>query len=161
MSSTFAVGYYTYSWYQYSASSSSTSKNLGVTKTFDSLGLTWNGYKYTDNWCVGGGDVHTTVCIDSFPFIYVDNQQLASRAQWAPPLRSFNNVNTVLGLGRDTSTSSTTSYNFVDIAYQAGLLKDNAFSFQGDSVNEGMAHVTFGGYNKADFTGDVDWFDMA
>ena len=70
-------------------------------------------------------------------------------------------MNTVLGLGRDTSTSSTTSYNFVDIAYQAGLLKDNSFSFEGDSVDEGQAHVTFGGYNKQDFTGDVDWFDMA
>ena len=39
MSSTFAVGYYTYSWTQYNAGASSTSKNLGVTKTFESLGL--------------------------------------------------------------------------------------------------------------------------
>lgn len=68
-------------------------------------------------------------------------------------------MNTIVGLGR--SSSSTTSYNFIDTAYEAGLLKSNAFTFQGDMVNEGQAHVTFGGYSSQDYTGDIDWFDMS
>ena len=28
-------------------------------------------------------------------------------------------------------------------------------------VNEGQAHVTFGGYSSQDYTGDIDWFDMS
>ena len=159
LSSTFAFGFYTYSWDQYNPSDSTTYHNIGVTKTFQSIGLTWTGYKYTDNWCIGGGDVHTTVCLDSLPFIYVDEQELVNKAQWVPPLRDFDNVNTIVGFGRPSSSEA--SYNFLDIAYEAGLIKDNAFTFQGDLVNEGQAHVTLGGYSKQDYTGDIDWFNMA
>ena len=159
LSSTFAFGFYTYSWDQYNPSDSTTYHNIGVTKTFQSIGLTWTGYKYTDNWCIGGGDIHTTVCIDSLPFIYVDEQELVNKAQWVPPLRDFDNVNTIVGFGKPSSSDA--SYNFLDIAYEAGLIKDNAFTFQGDLVNEGQAHVTLGGYSKQDYTGDIDWFNMA
>ena len=55
-------------------------------------------------------------------------------------------MNTIVGFGKPSSSDA--SYNFLDIAYEAGLIKDNAYTFQGDLVNEGQAHVTLGGYSK-------------
>ena len=70
-SSSFAQTYATWSTKMYYPTYSSTSKNNDVSKTFWSLGLQYKGTQYTDTWCLGGGDVHITVCLDDQRFVYV------------------------------------------------------------------------------------------
>ena len=65
ISSTFSSSFTSYSYSFWDPTDSSTSVDYGVTKRFDSIGLSWEGYKYEDVWCLGGGDVHTTVCLEN------------------------------------------------------------------------------------------------
>ena len=136
---------------------SSTYVDYGVTKRFQSIGLFWTGWKFEDTWCLGGGDVHTTVCLEEQQFIQITSQQ--NPKVWTPPFKSYDNVNTIVGVGK--STDETASYSFLDRAYEAGLLMNNAFTFQGVSVDYEYAHLTIGGYNEADMSSEIDWVDMS
>ena len=64
-------------------------------------------------------------------------------------------MNTIVGIGK--SSSSDVSYSFLDRAYEAGLLMNNTFTFQGVSENEKYAHLTIGGYNELDMASEIDW----
>lgn len=74
---------------------------------------------------------------------------------WTPPFKSFNNVNSIVGIGK--SSSSDASFSFLDRAYEAGLLMNNTFTFQGVTEDEQYAHLTIGGYNEMDMATEVDW----
>ena len=68
-------------------------------------------------------------------------------------------MNSIIGLGKDTNGSGI-AYNFIDRAYEEGLLKYNTYAFQGVTEDEKYAHLTIGGYNAADMDGDIDWYSM-
>ena len=75
---------------------------------------------------------------------------------------AFGNVNTILGLG--LSSDSDSSYSFLEQAYDAGYLADNAFAFQGvayessDPSAQGTAHITLGGFEESDISGDMQYY---
>jgi hypothetical protein len=48
---------------------------------------------------------------------------------WNPPLKSYGNVNAIFGLGRDPDADPLKEYNFINRAYEAGLIKNNTYSF--------------------------------
>ena len=50
---------------------SSTAKDKIKESDFWSLGLSFEGTQYYDTWCLGGGDVHITVCMDDQKFQYI------------------------------------------------------------------------------------------
>lgn len=74
---------------------------------------------------------------------------------WTPPFKSFSNVNTIVGVGK--SSDSDASFSFLDRAYEAGLLMNNTFTFQGVTEDEQYAHLTIGGYNEMDMSTEIDW----
>ena len=104
---------------------------------FESIGLEWQGEKYNDIFCLGAGDVHTTVCMEDFPFIVTSSQINSNKAQWDPPLRDYEdgNVNTIVGLGFDSSVDPDNSFNFLQQAYEAGYIANNTYTFQGVQSN--------------------------
>ena len=63
-SSAFSSTFAKYTTMVYNPLYSSTAKNNDVLKTYWSLGLQFQCTQYTDQWCLGGGDVHITVCLD-------------------------------------------------------------------------------------------------
>ena len=153
ISGTFANSFTTYSTKFWNPTLSSTAVDYGVTKKYDSIGLSWTGYKYEDVWCLGGGDVHTTVCLENYNFVQITTQN--NPKTWSPPFKSFKNVNTIVGIGK--SSPSDASFSFLDIAYEAGLLMNNTFTFQGVTEDEQYAHLTIGGYNEMDMASEIDW----
>ena len=81
ISSTFANTFTTYSTSFWDSALSSTYVDYGVTKQFDSIGLQFQGYKSEDTWCLGGGDVHTTVCLENQQFVMITKQNTRSSQQ--------------------------------------------------------------------------------
>jgi len=71
VSSTLAQSYATWSTKMYYPTYSTTSKDLDVLKSYWTMGLYYQGTQYTDTWCLGGGDVHITVCNEDQRFVYV------------------------------------------------------------------------------------------
>lgn len=53
----------------------------------------------------------------------------------------------------------TNSYNFVNTAYEAGLLMNNTYTFQGLVGDSRYAHLTIGGWNEQDMSGDIEWYN--
>jgi len=47
--------------------------------------------------------------------------------QWIPPFKLYDNINTIVGIGRTNSLVS--EYNFIDRAYEDGYLEYNVFTF--------------------------------
>ena len=114
----------------------------------------------SDTWCLGDGDVHTTVCMPNQDFYMIQqfNGQFTDARQWYPPLKNYGNVNTFVGVGQFNSDNA--DFSFLYRAYQAGYLQNNTFTFQGVAENEEYAHLTIGGYNKQDFNSEVEWYNM-
>ena len=94
---------------------STSAQASGVTVQFDSIGLQWQGEKYTDSICLGSGDVHTTVCLDDIPFVVTASQMNSNNAQWDPPFTSYDggNINTIIGIGFQSTNDPYNSYNFL------------------------------------------------
>jgi hypothetical protein len=147
----------------YEPTYSSTSEDMSVTKTYDSMGLSFTGAQYTDDWCLGGSDVHITVCLPNQRFVYVTKENFPSnnknKAQWKPPLASFNDVTAIIGLGTQPLADSD-SWNFINSAFEQGYIAADMYTFQGVYDDPEYAHVTIGGYNYQDMAGDIEWYNM-
>ena len=74
----------------YEPSYSSTAKDKEQISDFWSLGLSFEGTQYYDIWCLGAGDVHTTVCMDDQKFQYITKWN--SRAQYEPSAAFWSDV---------------------------------------------------------------------
>ena len=118
VSSTFKPGFNTYSTVFFDSESSDTFTDLGVTSQFWSIGLQWTGWQSKDTWCLGDGDVHTTVCLDQQKFIYTTSVMSYYKRPWDPPLKDYDNVNAIFGLGKDPDLDPLNEYNFINRAYE-------------------------------------------
>ena len=72
------------------------------------------GTEYTDTWCLGGGDVHITVCLDDQKFYYISKQN--SRPQYSLPEAFWTEVTAIIGLGAYPQTEDDT-WSFINNAY--------------------------------------------
>lgn len=135
ISSTFATNFYTYSVTEWNPATSTTAINSGVAMNFNSIGMNWQGYKYTDTFCLGGGDIHTTVCLEDQPFVVISKELSETQFANDPPLKKYEsgNVNTIFGLGFNTQADPLNSYSFLNSAYEGGYVAGNIFTFQGVS----------------------------
>ena len=64
ISSTFAEGYTDYTDTTFDPHFSESYVDYQVTEQVDTIGLQFEGVQVQDTWCLGGGDVHTTVCLE-------------------------------------------------------------------------------------------------
>ena len=71
---------------------SSTADDKTQTSDFWSLGLSFGGTQYYDTWCLGGGDVHITVCMDDQKFQYITKQNSVNSAQYTPSAAFWSDV---------------------------------------------------------------------
>ena len=65
--------------------------------------------------------------------------------------------NTILGLG----VSDSMTKNFIDVAYEQGMIQSKIFSIAGtsNSLDQDNSTITFGGYRDEDITGDISYYD--
>jgi len=85
VTSTFATTFTTYSNNEWVSSTSPTYNDEKIVVRFNSIGINWQGSKGTDTFCLGGGDIHTTVCLEDHPFAVISSQ--LGTQQWTPPLK--------------------------------------------------------------------------
>ena len=133
---------------------------------FESLGVMLNGVYSEDTWCLGDDDPHTYVCMENQPFMLVNSETDPDTSQWDLPFYYFGrylgkNVHAILGLGNgDPANDPNIAMNFINRAYEEGLLKNNTYSFQGLNGDQKYASMTIGGYSDRLFSSDIEWYDL-
>ena len=96
----------------------------------------------------------------------IDSQVDPDDAQWDLPFYYFGThhsirIQAVLGLGNgDPTNDPNLSFNFINRAYEEGLLKNNTYSFQGLSGDQKYASMTIGGWSDRLFSTAVEWYDL-
>ena len=142
ISSTFSPSFKDFSNVQWDKDDSKTVIEVGKTARFESIGLTWEGERLQDQWCIGDNENdYTTLCLFQ-DFVYITEQVDKDEAQYDPPYKIYadkyedvedknGDFSAILGLGRDPNSEDWSYDNFIDLAYEADLLESRMFAFQG------------------------------